>query len=131
MIGGGQCILPVAGREEPMKQTLALVRALCVTFAGPLAGGSGSAESAASLSGPVVQDSQDYQDDQDSVSFSGDQLENLLAPIALYPDPLLAQVLLAATFPDQIDEAARFVRATTDSGAIDYEPWDVSVKAIA
>jgi len=63
--------------------------------------------------------------------FSPEQLDNLLAPIALYPDPLLAQVLVAATFPDQIDEASRFVRANNDPGYIDEEPWDVSVKAVA
>jgi hypothetical protein len=63
--------------------------------------------------------------------FTPEQLDNLLAPIALYPDPLLAQVLLAATFPDQIDEASRFVRANPDPGYIDAEPWDVSVKAVA
>src|SRR5579864_3219662 len=63
--------------------------------------------------------------------FSDDQLDNLLAPIALYPDPLLAQVLVAATFPDQIDDAARFVRADLDPDAIDYQSWDVSVKAVA
>ncbi len=63
--------------------------------------------------------------------FSQEQLDNLLAPIALYPDPLLAQVLVAATFPDQIDEAARFLRANADPEAIDYQPWDVSVKAVA
>ncbi len=63
--------------------------------------------------------------------FSPEQLDNLLAPIALYPDPLLAQVLLAATFPDQIDEAARFLRANADPAYIDSQPWDVSVKAVA
>jgi len=70
------------------------------------------------------------QDNSDG-SFSPDQLDNLLAPIALYPDPLLAQVLVAATFPDQIDEASRFVRANNDPNYIDEEPWDVSVKAVA
>jgi hypothetical protein len=63
--------------------------------------------------------------------FSPDQLDNLLAPVALYPDPLLAQVLLAATFPDQIDLAARFVRFDRDPGDVDGQPWDVSVKAVA
>jgi hypothetical protein len=70
------------------------------------------------------------QDDSNGY-FSPDQLDNLLAPIALYPDPLLAQVLVAATFPDQIDEATRFVRANNDPNYIDEEPWDVSVKAVA
>ena len=63
--------------------------------------------------------------------FSPEQLDNLLAPIALYPDPLLAQVLLAATFVDQVDEAARWMRAYNDTNAIDDQSWDVSVKAVA
>jgi uncharacterized protein DUF3300 len=64
-------------------------------------------------------------------NFSPDQLDNLLAPIALYPDPLLAQVLPAATFVDQVDEAARWMRAYNNTYAIDDQPWDVSVKAVA
>jgi len=71
-----------------------------------------------------------YQD-AGAQNFTPDQLDNLLAPVALYPDPLLAQVLVAATFPDQIDEAARFVRANADPAAIDGQAWDVSVKAVA
>ena len=78
---------------------------------------------------------QDYGDDAgedagEGQGFSSEQLENLLAPIALYPDPLLAQVLLAATFVDEVDEAARHVRAYGEAG-IDDGPWDVSVKAVA
>jgi hypothetical protein len=69
--------------------------------------------------------------DDAEVWFSAEQLDNLLAPIALYPDPLLAQVLVAATFPDQIDEAARFLRARADPHAIGAQPWDVSVQAVA
>jgi len=42
--------------------------------------------------------------------FTAEELNELLAPIALYPDPLLAQILPAATFADQIDLAERFVR---------------------
>ncbi|MBI4526834.1 MAG: DUF3300 domain-containing protein [Deltaproteobacteria bacterium] len=63
--------------------------------------------------------------------FTPEQLDNLLAPIALYPDPLLAQVLLAATFADEVHEAAEWLRADNDPYAIDYRPWDVSVKAVA
>ncbi len=44
--------------------------------------------------------------------------------------PLLAQVLLAATFVDQVDEAARWVRAYGTNG-VDDQSWDVSVKAVA
>jgi hypothetical protein len=71
------------------------------------------------------------QDDAGYEPFSPDQLDNLLAPIALYPDPLLAQVLVAATFPDQVDQAARFVRGDANADDVDGEPWDVSVKAVA
>ncbi len=41
-------------------------------------------------------------------AFAPDQLNNLVSRIALYPDPLLAQIFAAATFPDQIPDAARF-----------------------
>ena len=42
---------------------------------------------------------------------SQDQLDGLLAPIALYPDELLTQVLMASTYPLEVVEAARFVKA--------------------
>lgn len=63
-------------------------------------------------------------------NFSPEQLDNLLSPIALYPDPLLAQLFVAATFPDQVEEAARYVRAYGQNG-VDDQNWDVSVRAIA
>jgi len=76
--------------------------------------------------------SQDQNQDQSAyANFTPDQMDNLLAPIALYPDPLLAQVLLAATFPDQIDEASRFLRGGGNPDDIDNQDWDVSVKAVA
>src|SRR5580698_8570509 len=71
------------------------------------------------------------QDDTSVQPFTPEQLDNLLAPIALYPDPLLAQILLAATFPDQVDEAARFCRGGANPDDIDTQAWDVSVKALA
>jgi len=68
-----------------------------------------------------------YSDDY----FTIEELEDLVAPIALYPDPLIAQILPAATYVDQIDEAARFVRLYGRTPRIDRQPWDVSVKAVA
>jgi Protein of unknown function (DUF3300) len=61
--------------------------------------------------------------------YSADDLDNLLAPIALYPDPLLAQVLVAATFDDQIQDASQVLSA--GAVAVDDQPWDDSVKAVA
>ena len=62
--------------------------------------------------------------------FAENHLDNLVGPIALYPDALLAQVLVAATFPDQVEDAARWVREHGTDG-IDEQPWDVSVKSVA
>src|SRR6202161_1548549 len=65
-----------------------------------------------------------------------DQLQRLVAPIALYPDSLVAQVLAASTFPEQVVEADRWVQAHPDlkgqalGEAVDQQPWDPSVKAI-
>ncbi len=62
--------------------------------------------------------------------WSNEELDNLLAPIALYPDPILAQVLVAATYPDQVLAAQAHVRAF-GSQNIDEMPWEISVKAVA
>jgi hypothetical protein len=62
---------------------------------------------------------------------SAEQMDNLLAPIALYPDPLLAQVFPASTFVDQIDQAARWLRSNNNNPAkIDSQKWDVSVRSV-
>src|SRR5579883_3488848 len=42
--------------------------------------------------------------------YSAQQLDQLLAPIALYPDPLLAQILMAATYPLEVVQAARWLQ---------------------
>ena len=59
------------------------------------------------------------------------QLDQLLGPIALYPDPLIAEILPAATLPTQIVLADRYVGAGGDPGQIDQQPWDPSVQALA
>ncbi len=65
------------------------------------------------------------------VPYTPDEMDELLAPIALYPDPLLAQILPAATFPDQIDAAQSCLQGRVDPALIDNQPWDVSVKSVA
>lgn len=59
------------------------------------------------------------------------QLEQLVGPIALYPDPLLAQVLPASTYPLEIVDAARIIHSSKDFSKIDSQNWDPSVKAVA
>ena len=67
---------------------------------------------------------------------SPEQLRQLVAPIALYPDSLVAQILAAATFPEQVVEADRWVQAHPDLNgdalghAVNDQPWDPSVKAL-
>jgi hypothetical protein len=67
---------------------------------------------------------------------SADDLQQLVAPIALYPDALVAQVLAAATFPDQVAQSSQWLQQNSDlSGqalmqAVDKQAWDPSVKAL-
>lgn len=63
--------------------------------------------------------------------FSDAELDELLAPIALYPDPLLAQVVPAATFIDQLESAQQVLGGSTDDNQIGNQSWDVSVKSVA
>jgi hypothetical protein len=62
---------------------------------------------------------------------SAADLEKLVAPIALYPDPLLATVLPASVYPLEIVQAARFVADTNNLAKLDEQPWDDNVKAVA
>ncbi len=63
--------------------------------------------------------------------FSGDALDQLLRPIALYPDPLLAEIFTAAAVPAQIVVADRYVNGGGDLSQIAVQPWDPSVQALA
>jgi len=65
-----------------------------------------------------------------------EELEALTAPIALYPDPLLAQVLMASTYPLEVVEAARWSKANPKvtgkdlEDAMQKQTWDASVKSL-
>lgn len=68
--------------------------------------------------------------------FTQEQLDQMLAPIALYPDSLLAQVLMAATYPGEVAEAVAWSKAHPDAKGDDAvkqvanQPWDPSVQAL-
>ena len=68
--------------------------------------------------------------------FTQEQLDQILAPIALYPDPLLAQVLMATTYPGEVAEAVTWSKAHPDAKGDDAvkqvasQPWDPSVQAL-
>src|SRR6202049_139234 len=67
---------------------------------------------------------------------SPEQLQQLVAPIALYPDALVAQILAAATYPDQIVQAESWMQQHKDlqggqlATQVDTQSWDPSVKAL-
>jgi hypothetical protein len=66
-----------------------------------------------------------------------DQLDSLVAPIALYPDPLLAQVLAASTYPVEIVQLQQWIAKNPGlkdqalEDAVSKQPWDPSVKGLA
>jgi len=68
--------------------------------------------------------------------FKPEELEQIVAPIALYPDPLVAQVLMAATYPLEVIQAARFVKDNANlkgdalNQALTKQSWDDSVKSL-
>jgi len=73
---------------------------------------------------------------QPETKLSADNMEQLVAPIALYPDALVAQILAAATYPTQIVEADRWLQRNSNlqgaqlAAEIDKQSWDPSVKAV-
>lgn len=76
---------------------------------------------------------------QDSARIPADQLDSLVAPIALYPDNLLSQVLVASTYPLEIVQLHQWLQRNAGlvkdqkklSDAVQKQPWDPSVQAMA
>lgn len=69
-------------------------------------------------------------------TFRQEELDQMLAPIALYPDELLSQVLMSATYPLEVVEAARWIQANPNlkgdplAAALEDKDWDPSVKSL-
>jgi len=70
------------------------------------------------------------------VPLSAEQLRQLVAPIALYSDALIAKIFISATVPDQVACAATWVRRTSDLNGqtlmqvVDAQQWNLSAKAV-
>src|SRR2546428_4582418 len=117
---------PVAGEliVKFLKQSLSLFLSCCLVLATAPAGFADQADQ--STSQPPVQAAQQ----------TPAQLQQLVAPIALYPDALVAQVLAASTYPDQIVEADRWMSQHTNlkgeqlGQEVDKQSWDPSIKAL-
>ena len=76
------------------------------------------------------------QDTAQTASFKKEEIEQLVAPIALYPDALVAQILMASTYPLEIVSAARWSKANPNvkdkalEDAMQKQTWDPSVKSL-
>jgi hypothetical protein len=131
---------PSRWRETKMnrtfpKQLLSVALSVLLIF-GPL-----SFEARAQQSAPAAQAGQPEQGAPAGYSgqgapLSADELQQLVAPIALYPDALVAQVLGAATFPDQVQAADGWLQQNKKltgndlMKAVDQQSWDPGVKAL-
>jgi Protein of unknown function (DUF3300) len=79
---------------------------------------------------------QGTQETQESKLFKQEELGQMLAPIALYPDDLLTQIMIASTYPLEIVQAARWATKNKDlkgdalTEALEKEDWDPSVKSL-
>jgi hypothetical protein len=68
--------------------------------------------------------------------FGSEELEQILAPVALYPDSLLTQVLMASTYPLEVVQADRWAKQNKNlkgdalAAALEKQPWDPSVKSL-
>lgn len=73
---------------------------------------------------------------QDKKPLTEAQIEQLVAPIALYPDPLISQILMASTYPLEVVEAERWAKANPNvkgddlKAAMEKQNWDPSVKSL-
>src|SRR6202795_4285215 len=109
---------------KSLQQTMALFLSWCLMLVGVQGGFAYKTD--ASVSRPAPQ----------SLQQNPEQLEQLVAPIALYPDGLIAQILPAASYPDQIVDAGRWMGQHQDfkgdplAKEVDKQPWDASVKAL-
>jgi len=131
----------VAGASWPrlgkqIRATVALLALLFATWPQNLAAYSGAQEQTPAP--PPAQDApvQGSVPQPPYTPQTPEQLQQLVAPIALYPDSLVAQILAASTYPEQVVEADRFLQAHPElkddalAQAVNQEPWDPSVKAL-
>jgi hypothetical protein len=133
VLGNGRLALPELylsknhegeGHMKFLQQGMAVFVSLCLLLTGVPKGFASQADPSVSSSPPQA------------AQQSTEQLQQLVAPIALYPDALIAQILAAATYPDQIVEAEKWLEKHKHlegeklAKEADKEKWDPAVKAL-
>jgi hypothetical protein len=117
--------MPEFPQQRPWRRTLALAL-IAVTGAAPivLAQTAPAQSPAAGTAAPAAK------------TFPQEKLDQLLAPVALYPDSLLAHVMMASTYPLEVVQAERWVKANPSlkdkalEDALQKQPWDAAVKSL-
>jgi hypothetical protein len=87
----------------------------------------------------ATQDDDEKDDDEKAVKIPAEQLDALVAPIALYPDNLLAQTLAASTYPLELVQLQQWIAKNQEiakdqaklAEAVKKQPWDPSIQAMA
>ena len=108
--------------QPNLQRSMALLLSWCLIFV--------------SVSGGFASQTGELPSPPQAAKQSPEQLQQLVAPIALYPDALVAQILAAATYPEQIVEAGKWMEKHKDleSGKlakeVNKEHWDPGVKAL-
>ncbi len=116
-----------------MKSSIQLI--LSLSLMAPLLGGCVTSK-AYEQSSRVYETEKPVASSISSRSFSQQQLDSLLAPIALYPDSLLSHILIASTYPLEVVEAERWTRNNSRLQgedavkAVESQNWDPSIKAL-
>ena len=88
------------------------------------------------LAAPPWAIAQGAQGAEESKTFKQEELDQMLAPVALYPDELLTQILMASTYPLEIVQAARWTTQNKNlkgdalTQALEKQDWDASVKSL-
>ena len=124
------------GGAARAKQSLALGLSVVLVFTLGPGAGTGMAYQTTPPATPPPAGSTASSYPGQGVPETADELQALVAPIALYPDSLVAQILAAATFPDQVAVASYWVeqnKTLTGSAlvtAVNKQTWDPSVKAL-
>jgi Protein of unknown function (DUF3300) len=113
-------------KQHPAKTLAALL--LVVLFTG---GNLAAPQEPATAAAPA-------QEGADTPKIPNDQLDSMVAPIALYPDPLLSQVLVSSTYPLELvqlqqwlEKAGKYMNEKAIAEAVQKENWDPSVQAMA
>jgi len=119
--------MSIRGFEKSRRVVRGIAVALCFLLIG-------SGDAALLAQDPAAQGTEA---EPEAVKLPPDQLDSLVAPIALYPDPLLAQTLVAATYPLELIQLQQWLAKNKDlkdkalADAVAKQPWDPAIQSMA